>query len=43
MIGEKIWEAGEAAVQIATGVSYDEVIRDYRHKVRANARRLARR
>lgn len=40
MVTEKIFAAGEAAMQLATGVSSDKVIRGYRHKVRANARRL---
>lgn len=40
MVTEKVVAAGEAAMLLATGASNDAVIRNYRHKVRANARRL---
>lgn len=40
MVTEKMFAAGEAAMQMATGASNATVIRGYRRKVRANARRL---
>lgn len=43
MVTEKVLAAGEAAVLMATGASHGTVIRGYRHKVRANARRLRKR
>lgn len=43
MITEKVFAAGEAAMQIATGASNRKVIRGYRRKVRANSRRLGKR
>ena len=42
MVTEKVFAAGEAAMQIAMGASNDAVIRGYRRKVRANSRRLRR-
>lgn len=41
MVTEKVFAAGEAAMLLATGASNHAVIRNYRRKVRANARRLA--
>jgi hypothetical protein len=43
MVTEKMFAAGEAAMQVAMGASNATVIRGYRHKVRANARRLSKR
>lgn len=43
MVTEKMMAAGEAAMQMATGASNRTVIRGYRRKVRANARRLKKR
>lgn len=42
MITEKMFAAGEAAMQIATGATHGAVVRGYRRKVRANSRRLGR-
>ena len=42
MVSEKIFAAGEAAMQIATGASTGAVVAGYRRKVRANHRRLSR-
>ena len=42
MVSEKMFAAGEAAMTIATGGQAREVVRDCRHKVRANKRRLSR-
>lgn len=43
MVSEKMFAAGEAAMQIATGASHGKVVQGYRRKVQANARRLSRR
>lgn len=43
MVNEKVIAAGQAAMQIATGASHGTVVRGYRRKVRANARRLRKR
>ncbi len=43
MVTEKMFAAGEAAMQLATGASNRTVIRGYRRKVRANSRRLGKR
>ena len=40
MVTEKVKAAGEAATTIALGGTPQEVVRDYRRKVRANRRRL---
>lgn len=42
MVTEKMLAAGEAALMLATGASNGKVIRSYRRKVQANARRLSR-
>lgn len=42
MISEKAMAAGEAAQMMMSGKSVDSVIRNYRRKVGANARRLRR-
>jgi hypothetical protein len=42
MVTEKITAAATAYGQIVTGASADRVMRGYRRKVRANARRLSR-
>ena len=42
MVAEKISEVFGAAVTISTGGSHAEVIRQYRKRVAANARRLSR-
>ncbi|MGX7704107.1 hypothetical protein [Methylobacterium sp. Gmos1] len=42
MVTEKLEAAAEAAMTIATGGTAERVVRDYRRKVRANARRLSR-
>ncbi|MCK9553041.1 hypothetical protein [Aquamicrobium sp.] len=42
MVSEKVAAAGQASVQIARGASPDKVVKGYRKKVRANARRLSR-
>ncbi len=42
MVTEKLEAAAEAAVTLATGGTAERVVRDYRRKVRANARRLSR-
>ena len=42
MIEEKFWAAGETAVLVASGASNGKVIRNYRRKVQANAKRLGR-
>lgn len=41
MVAEKVWAAGEAAATVAAGGEPRAVVRAYRHKVRANKRRLA--
>jgi hypothetical protein len=41
MVTEKMLAAGEAALMLATGASNGKVIRSYRRKVQANARRLS--
>ena len=40
MISEKVFAAMQASGQILAGASPDSVVRAYRRKVRANARRL---
>ena len=40
MVTEKFYAAGETALLVASGASNDRVIRNYRRKVQANARRL---
>lgn len=42
MVSEKVFAAGEAAMQLATGASHGAVVAGYRRKVRANHRRLSR-
>lgn len=42
MVTEKMFAAGEAAMQMAFGASNGAVIDGYRRKVRANSRRLGR-
>lgn len=42
MVGEKVLAAGDAALTLASGGTAREVVRNYRKKVRANARRLDR-
>ena len=42
MVTEKMLAAGEAALMLAAGASNGKVIRSYRRKVQANARRLSR-
>ena len=42
MVTEKMFAAGEAAMQMALGASNGAVINGYRRKVRANSRRLGR-
>jgi hypothetical protein len=42
MVTEKLEAAAEAAMTLATGGTAERVVRDYRRKVRANARRLSR-
>ncbi len=41
MIVEKVLEAQKSAISLLTGASPDSVVRAYRGKVRANARRLS--
>ena len=41
MVSEKISEALSASQRLMMGASADSIIRGYRKKVRANARRLA--
>ena len=41
MVTEKMVAAAEAAMTLATGGTAERVVRDYRRKVRANARRLS--
>ncbi|MDP4022679.1 hypothetical protein Q8W71_08600 [Methylobacterium sp. NEAU 140] len=43
MVTEKVMAAGEAALMVASGASNGRVIRHYRRKVQANAKRLGRR
>lgn len=43
MVSEKVFAAGEAAMQLATGASTGAVVAGYRRKVRANHRRLSHR
>lgn len=43
MVTEKFLAAGETAMMVASGASNGKVIRNYRRKVQANARRLSRR
>lgn len=40
MVAEKVSAAGDAAVTLALGGSPRKIVRGYRRKVRANARRL---
>lgn len=40
MVSEKVFAAGEASIQIATGATHGDVIDGYRAKVRANLMRL---
>ncbi len=40
MVSEKVTAAGAAAGRLMTGATADSVVRGYRRKVRANARRL---
>ncbi|GJD61235.1 hypothetical protein [Methylobacterium frigidaeris] len=42
MVTEKLEAAAEAAMTLATGGTAERVVRDYRRKVQANARRLSR-
>jgi hypothetical protein len=42
MINEKIFEGAVAAGSIMRGTSHDKIIKRYRRRVRANAKRLAR-
>ncbi len=42
MVSEKIVAAGQASAGIALGASPHKVVKGYRKKVRANARRLSR-
>ena len=42
MVSEKMFAAGEAAMQIVSGASQAAIVNGYRRKVRANSRRLAR-
>ncbi|QRE75347.1 hypothetical protein [Methylobacterium aquaticum] len=42
MVTEKMEAAAEAAMTLAAGGTAERVVRDYRRKVRANARRLSR-
>lgn len=42
MISEKLFAAGDAAMQLASGASQTAIVNGYRRKVRANSRRLAR-
>ena len=41
MVKEKVFAAGEAAWTTSTGGSAESVIKQYRRKVQANARRLS--
>lgn len=41
MVEEKVTAAWETAVHTASGASPDAIVRDYRRRVRANARRLS--
>lgn len=41
MVSEKVFAMGEAAMTVATGGHPRKVVRNYRHKVRANKRRLS--
>ncbi|MBV9550133.1 MAG: hypothetical protein JO256_10730 [Alphaproteobacteria bacterium] len=42
MTAEKLTAAAQAGLKLMTGGSADSILRDYRRKVRANRRRLAR-
>ncbi|MEO3387779.1 hypothetical protein [Mesorhizobium sp. CAU 1741] len=42
MVSEKVMAAGETAQSLALGASPGSVVKAYRKKVRANARRLSR-
>ncbi len=42
MVSEKMVEANQATMSLMLGASPDSVVRGYRRKVRANARRLSR-
>jgi hypothetical protein len=42
MITEKIHEGGVAAILLASGASHRQIVKRYRRRVRANARRLVR-
>ena len=42
MVTEKVEAAAEAAMTLASGGTPERVVRDYRRKVQANARRLSR-
>lgn len=41
MVAEKIVAVAETAFSIATGARPDEIVRDFRRRVGANARRLS--
>ena len=41
MVNEKIRAAAQAGASLAAGASSDEILRQYRKRVKANARRLA--
>jgi hypothetical protein len=41
MVSEKVTAANKAAGKLMAGASANSVVRDYRRKVRANARRLS--
>jgi hypothetical protein len=42
MMSEKMDAASQSSVRLAGGASFDSVVKNYRKKVRANARRLTR-
>lgn len=41
MVTEKVFAAAEAGVVLTTGGSMDRVVRGYRRRIKANARRLS--
>jgi hypothetical protein len=41
MVSEKVFAAGETLLMVASGASNEKVVRNYRRKVQANARRLS--
>jgi hypothetical protein len=43
MVTEKLAAAADAALSLSRGASLDAIVKGYRKKVRANARRLSRR